>query len=46
MDRYENPNIRVEAVLAKGSVSEVDTFQKHYNSAKDENTEIIAGDKW
>ena len=38
----KNPNIRVEAVLAKGSVGEVDTFQNIYNSAKDENTEIIA----
>lgn len=38
----KDPNIRVEAVLAKGTVGEVDSFENIYSSARDEETEVIA----
>lgn len=38
----KDPQIRAEAVLAKNQVGKVDTFENIYNSAKNEETEVIA----
>jgi len=38
----KDPRIRVEAVLAKGRIGAVDSFENIYNSAGDNETEVIA----
>jgi len=38
----KDPQIRVEAVLAKGKVGAVDKFENIYSSARDEETEVVA----